>query len=207
MRGRDPRLAALGWLVAALTRSCRRASRRIGPGPVDSAGPPDGRDHRGRPRRGGEVQGHRVPRADHGPRREPEGPRQSVRGHDAGHQPRRRPGGPDLLPAPVIRTGRGIKYRDEEVSACDGERTRTVVAGNCANIHLGRWRHPGSFPSQPAPVLRRVNFPLSVYLRGTEAIHAYLSYTRELVESGCGTSSARSRHASRARNRSTASAA
>ncbi len=81
-----------------------------------------------------------------------------------------------------------IKYRHEETSACDGDRTRTVVAGNCVNIHLGRWQHPGVYPIHSLPLSHHgINFPLSVYLSGTAAIHARLNYTRELVESGLWT--------------------
>jgi peroxiredoxin len=77
------------------------------------------------------------------------------------------------------------KYRHEEVSAFDGERTRTVVAGNCANIHLGRWQHPAISPAHSLPLAYdRVNFPLSTYLGGTEAIHARLGYTSEIIDSG-----------------------
>src|SRR5262249_7617009 len=32
--------------------------------------------------------------------------------------------------------------RRQEFSAYDGERTRSVIAGNSANIHLGRFEHP-----------------------------------------------------------------
>jgi hypothetical protein len=78
-----------------------------------------------------------------------------------------------------------VKYRHEEVSAFDGERTRTVVAGSCANIHLGRWQHPGVSPAHSLSLAYDgVNFPLSTYLGGTEAIHARLGYTREIIDSG-----------------------
>ena len=73
----------------------------------------------------------------------------------------------------------------EEVSAYDGERTRTVVAGNCVNIHLGRFEHPDVYPAHTLPLAHyRVNFPLSVYLSGTEAIHAHPKYPRFVGESG-----------------------
>jgi hypothetical protein len=78
-----------------------------------------------------------------------------------------------------------MKYRVEETSAYDGERTRTVVADNCANIHMSRWQHPGIYPAHSLPLSHhRIDFPLSVYLGGTEAIHAHLNYTPELVDSG-----------------------
>jgi thiol-disulfide isomerase/thioredoxin len=73
----------------------------------------------------------------------------------------------------------------EEVSAFDGERTRTVVAGNCVNIHLGRFEHPDVYPAHCLPLIHyRLNFPLSVYLSGTEAIHAHPKYGKFLRESG-----------------------
>lgn len=73
----------------------------------------------------------------------------------------------------------------EEISAYDGEWTRTVVAGNCANIHLGRFEHPDvSLPHVLALAHDHVNFPLSAYLAGTEAIHAHSKYPRFNGESG-----------------------
>ena len=39
------------------------------------------------------------------------------------------------------------KAHREELSAYDGEQTRTVVAGNCVNIHLGRFEHPDIYPA------------------------------------------------------------
>lgn len=77
------------------------------------------------------------------------------------------------------------KKHREEVSTYDGDRTRTVVAGNCVNIHLGRFEHPDVHPAHTLPLAHyRVNFPLSVYLSGTEAIHADPKYPRFLRESG-----------------------
>lgn len=68
-----------------------------------------------------------------------------------------------------------IKSRTEEVSAYDGERTRTVVSGNCANIHLGRLVHPKLCPPHALPLAHLdVSLPLSVYLEGTDAIRAHL---------------------------------
>ena len=73
----------------------------------------------------------------------------------------------------------------EELSAYDGDQTRTVVAGNCVNIHLGRFEHPDIYPAHSLPLAHYlVNFPLSVYLSGTEAIHADPKYSRVLRESG-----------------------
>jgi hypothetical protein len=79
----------------------------------------------------------------------------------------------------------GVKSRRELISAYDGERTRTVATGNCVNIHLGRFIHPEISPAHGLPLAHfQINFPLSVYLSGTEAIHAYQKYPRELVEAG-----------------------
>ncbi len=77
------------------------------------------------------------------------------------------------------------KAAREEISVFDGDQTRTVVAGNCVNIHLGRFEHPDIYPAHSLPLAHYfVNFPLSVYLGGTEAIHADPKYTRVLRESG-----------------------
>jgi hypothetical protein len=77
------------------------------------------------------------------------------------------------------------KRHREEVSAYDGDRTRTVIAGNCVNIHLGRFEHPDLSPAHTLPLAHyRVNFPLSTYLSGTEAIHAHPKYPRFVRESG-----------------------
>ena len=40
-----------------------------------------------------------------------------------------------------------IKFRWEMVSAYDGQRTRTVNASNCANVHRGRFIHPDIVPA------------------------------------------------------------
>ena len=78
-----------------------------------------------------------------------------------------------------------MKRRHEEISAYDGDRTRTVVAGNSVNIHLGRFEHPDVYPAHCVPLFHyRINFPLSVYLAGTEAIHAHPKYGRFLRERG-----------------------
>ncbi len=72
-----------------------------------------------------------------------------------------------------------------ELSSYDGERTRTVIAGNCANIHLGRFEHPDVFPAHGLSLAHyRIHFPLSTYLAGTEAIHAHPSYPRFNRETG-----------------------
>jgi thiol-disulfide isomerase/thioredoxin len=75
--------------------------------------------------------------------------------------------------------------RREELSAYDGERTRSVIAGNCANIHLGRFEHPDVYPAHTVPLIHyRLNFPLSVYLSGGDAIHAHPKYGHFTRESG-----------------------
>ena len=75
--------------------------------------------------------------------------------------------------------------RQEELSAYDGERSRSVIVGNCANIHLGRFEHPDVYPAHTVPLIHyRLNFPLSVYLSGGDAIHAHPKYGRFMHESG-----------------------
>ena len=75
--------------------------------------------------------------------------------------------------------------RREELSAYDGERTRSVIAGNGANIHLGRFEHPDVYPAHTVPLIHyRLNFPLSVYLSGGDAIHAHPKYGHFSRESG-----------------------
>jgi thiol-disulfide isomerase/thioredoxin len=77
------------------------------------------------------------------------------------------------------------KAATEEISAFDGEKTRTVVAGNCVNIHLGRYEHPEVYRAHSLPLAHcLINFPLSVYLGGTEAILADSKYPRFERESG-----------------------
>jgi peroxiredoxin len=77
------------------------------------------------------------------------------------------------------------KFRREEVSAFDGDRTLAVVAGNCANIHPGRWDHPDLSAAHSLPLSHcAVDFPLSVFLAGTAAIHAHPRSTRDLAELG-----------------------
>jgi thiol-disulfide isomerase/thioredoxin len=80
---------------------------------------------------------------------------------------------------------RGVKLRWELISAYDGEKTRTVTSGNCANIHLGRFVHPEIVPAHELPLAHyKLNFPLSVYLSGSEAIRAYHNYPRDVLVSG-----------------------
>ena len=72
-----------------------------------------------------------------------------------------------------------------EISAYDGEQTRTVVSGNCVNIHLGRFEHPDIYPAHCLSLAHYlVNFPLSAFLRGTEAIHAQPKYPKSVRDTG-----------------------
>ncbi len=73
----------------------------------------------------------------------------------------------------------------EEISAYDGEQTRTVVSGNCANIHLGRFEHPDIYPAHCLSLAHYlVNFPLSAFLSGTEAIHVQPKYPKSVKDTG-----------------------
>src|SRR5262249_1031435 len=94
-------------------------------------------------------------------------------------------GGRTYFRLQTFERGFDTKFRREEISGYDGERTRTVVAGNSANIHLGRWQHPDLLPAHSLPLARGdVGFPLSVFLGGTEAIHAHSGYIGEMAEFG-----------------------
>ena len=65
-------------------------------------------------------------------------------------------------------------FQRDELAAYDGEHTRTVYAGNSATIHVGRFEHADIYPPHTIPLCHyRVNFPLSVYLSGADAIYAY----------------------------------
>lgn len=65
-------------------------------------------------------------------------------------------------------------FRFERWSAFDGERTRSVEAGNSANIHLGRYEASQVYPPHTWAMMPLwVNIPLSVYLQGTEAVAAH----------------------------------
>ncbi len=67
----------------------------------------------------------------------------------------------------------GEPTEGRRVSAYDGERTRSVVYGNCVNIHRGRHPWPQLYlPHCWCLYFGKVHFPLSVYLSGTEAIKA-----------------------------------
>jgi thiol-disulfide isomerase/thioredoxin len=79
----------------------------------------------------------------------------------------------------------GSMVKREEVSSFDGEKSRTVVLGNSANIHLGRFEHPDVYPAHSVPLIHyRLNFPLSTYLGGAEAIRSHPKYGRFEREGG-----------------------
>ena len=60
-----------------------------------------------------------------------------------------------------------------------------MIIGNCANIHLGRFEHPDVYPAHTLPLIHyQLNFPLSVYLSGGEAIHAHPKYGHFKRETG-----------------------
>jgi thiol-disulfide isomerase/thioredoxin len=98
----------------------------------------------------------------------------------------------------VILQGERVYYRREgsqqvfktkllrnETSACDGERTVTVLGGNSVNIHVGRFEHPDVYPLHSLSLMHYgLNFPLSVYLRGEDAIRAHPKYGHFLRPSG-----------------------
>jgi hypothetical protein len=81
--------------------------------------------------------------------------------------------------------GAGEPTVTEQVAAYDGETTRSVVYGNCVNIFSGRHEPPRLYPPHTW-CLRTlwVNYPLSVYLQGTEAIKKHPKPFKSPAESG-----------------------
>ena len=82
-------------------------------------------------------------------------------------------------------TPTGEKIVDRHLSTFDGRQTVSVAFGNSVNIHKGRyeaWQVAPPHCWTLAPW--KINFPLSVFLEGTEAIHAHPKYQRHPVESG-----------------------
>jgi hypothetical protein len=82
----------------------------------------------------------------------------------------------------------GEQVVTEQVAAYDGQTTRSVIYGDCVNLFSGR-----HVPSQVCPPhswgmhALQVNFPLSVYLQGTDAIKTYAKDFRlPLLASGSG---------------------
>jgi thiol-disulfide isomerase/thioredoxin len=81
---------------------------------------------------------------------------------------------------------RGLVRRLEEISAFDGDKTRTVRSGLYANIHIGRFEHPDLYPPHCIPLVHyQLNFPLSVYLSGTKAIQEHPKAVHYKEETGC----------------------
>ena len=70
------------------------------------------------------------------------------------------------------------KQHERSFQPTTGVETRTVVAGNCVNVHVGRHEHPGACPRTAWLAHFLVNLPLSVYLGGTEAIAAHPNFPR-----------------------------
>ena len=102
----------------------------------------------------------------------------------------------------------GAKVHREEVSAYDGERTVTVIAGNCVNIHLGGSSIRTSRPCTVCRCARSDQRPavgVSERDRG-DPRRPQVSPVRPR-EQARSTSSPGSKRISRARKRSTASAA
>jgi len=67
----------------------------------------------------------------------------------------------------------GKTLRHERISAFDGEKTRSVDYGQSANIHIGPWESQYVYPPHSWALFAwYINFPLSVYLQGTEAIQS-----------------------------------
>ena len=215
MRRTDPRFAA-AWALAGL-RSWPRRSARAGDWlPIGrGAGPPrrtrrwprSSRPSAPRRRSTRTSSTSRGSPSATAQRQDPAAPSDVTTMRPA---PRRPPGGPDLLPAPGVRTRR----RGEVSPRGDlGLRRRADAHGRRRQLR----QHPPGPLAAPAIVFPRtalplahygVNFPLSIYLSGTEAIHAHLEYPPGLVDAGRrGRPSARSRRVSRARSSSTASAA
>lgn len=83
----------------------------------------------------------------------------------------------------------GQKLRGKQISVFDGDRTVSIEEGNCVTVHQGR-HEPGRLVpphcwglSQLRTFLQ-VNFPLSVYLQGTEAMKSHPKVRRLPGEEG-----------------------
>ena len=71
----------------------------------------------------------------------------------------------------------GAQVKDERLSCYDGERTVSIEAGNSVNIHEGRYESSDIVPPHSwALASWYVNFPLSVFLEGTQAIQTPPKY-------------------------------
>ena len=79
----------------------------------------------------------------------------------------------------------GDIVRTQQSSAFDGEKTRSIEYGNSVNIHLGRKESPDVYPPHNWALVRlRINFPLSVFLEGTDAIRSHPKVVKFPHESG-----------------------
>ena len=82
-----------------------------------------------------------------------------------------------------LNTGEKITSRYE--SAFDGDKTTTIRHGNSANVHHGRYEHSRVFPPHTWAMFDlEVNFPLSVLLRGTDALKSHPKVRRFPRERG-----------------------
>lgn len=68
----------------------------------------------------------------------------------------------------------GKSITERQKSAYDGERTHSFQRGNSANVHLERHESSAVFPPHTWTLKNlRINFPLSVYLQGTDAVRKH----------------------------------
>ena len=186
MRGKDARTRGDGMARRRVDRA-RAAGRRGGLAlePVDSPGSPDGRRRRGRPRRRGEVQGHRLrrPGARSGTRAGRPGEPPSELGPSPSAESSRRGTGPSSGNR-RSRTG-----QDDQVPHRGGLGLRRRGDAHSRRRQLPQ-HPPGPLAAPARPIhslplsYERIHVPLSVYLRGTEAIHVYLGYTPEVDRIG-----------------------
>jgi beta-lactamase regulating signal transducer with metallopeptidase domain/thiol-disulfide isomerase/thioredoxin len=101
--------------------------------------------------------------------------------------------------AHTIRQGDWLHFTGEEISeqangdrqtlrrasAFDGQRTTTVEFGNSANIHEGRYEPSQIYPPHTWGLFHlRVNFPLSVFLQGGDALKQHPKVQQFPVERG-----------------------
>ena len=79
----------------------------------------------------------------------------------------------------------GVTTRLEHASQYDGDKTHSIEYGNSANIHLERYESPYIVPPHVWALFPvHVNFPLSVFLEGTEAIRPHPKVQRLPREMG-----------------------
>ena len=79
----------------------------------------------------------------------------------------------------------GKRPSEKLLAVCDGPQTVAIEEGNCVTIHQGRYEPAQSFPPHCWPLFYlQVNFPLSVYLQGTEAMKACPKVRHSPLEMG-----------------------